>query len=95
MPPEHWTEGICLVADGGSFLIVVDGSPIVMRDGSKEGKLFDGLQTGDHIRVVCGPIMESYPAQTTVEKLEKTGTGSLDDISAQTLEQLREMGWID
>ena len=93
--PETWTEGICLVAKDGPVLIVVDGGPIVMTDSSETGGLFEGLATGDRIRVVCGPIMESYPAQTQIYKLEKIGSGSINDIPEQTLEQLREMGWLD
>ena len=92
--PKDWTEGICLVT-GGTVVLIADGSPIVLHDQSEQGGLLEKLQTGDHIRVQHGPVMESYPAQTQVFALEYQGPGSLEEVPQQTLDQLRGLGWLD
>lgn len=89
-----WTEGICLVTDNGRVLLIAGSEPIALTDRSKEGNLLDGVQTGDRIRVLHDGIAESYPAQTGIYKLEKEGQGSIDDIPADVLNSLRDLGWI-
>ena len=91
---ELWLEGVCLVADSGSVLLIAKDEPIVLHDRSGDG-LLEGIQTGDRIRVLHDGIAESFPAQAGIYKLVKTGEGSIDDISPKTLDLLRQLGWLD
>ena len=91
---ELWLEGVCLVADSGSVLLIAKDDPIVLHDRSGDG-LLEGIQTGDRIRVLHDGLAESFPAQAGIYKLVKTGEGSIDDISPKTLDMLRQLGWID
>lgn len=54
-----------------------------------------GCCDGDKIMVVCNEIRETYPAQTDVRFCWIFERGSLDDIPDSTLENLRELGWIE
>ncbi len=91
---ELWVEGICLVTDNGSVLLVAKDEPIVLNDRSADGQLLTGLQTGDRVRVLHDGIAESFPARASIYRLEKLGQGSLDEISPHLLDTLRDMGWI-
>ena len=91
---ELWVEGICLVTDSGSVLLIAKNEPIALHDRTDSG-LLEGIQTGDRIRVLHDGIAESFPAQAGIYKLEHLGQGSLDEISQQTLDALRQLGWID
>ena len=91
---DLWLEGICLVADNGSVLLIAKDEPIVLHDCSGKD-LLAGIRTGDRIRVLHDGIAESFPAQAGIYKLVHLGQGSLDEISQQTLDTLRQLGWID
>ena len=91
---DMWAEGVCLVADNGSVLLIAKDEPIVLHDRSGNG-LLEGIQTGDRVRVLHDGIAESFPAQAGIYKLVKTGEGSIDDIFPQTLDLLRQLGWLD
>ena len=82
-----------LVADNGSVLLIAQGSPIVLSTQGSAGML-DGLSTGDEILVVHDGIQESYPAQTGAYFVLRLGGGTVDDLPAQVLDSLRELGWI-
>ena len=90
-----YLEGCVLIADNGSYLIVLDDhSPIKMSDRSKDGGAFLDLQTGDRIRVLHDGIRESYPGQTGVYRVRLLERGSIDDIPSDVLEALRQLGWL-
>ena len=91
---DLWLEGICLVAENGSIVLISKNEPIVLHDRT-DGGLLEGIQTGDRIRVLHDGIAESFPAQAGIYKLVKTGEGSIDDISPKTLDLLRQLGWLD
>ncbi len=89
-----YIEGRVLIADNGAYLIILDDhSPIRMTDASMSGGLFEELQTGDRIRVVCGSIQESYPGRVSVYYLRCTEKGTIDDIFPDVIHTLTELGW--
>lgn len=76
------------------YIITDDNSPIEMDNQSEDKELFDGLYNGDRIKIKCGLIRETYPGSTDVYACEFIETGSIDDISSDVLESLREFGRI-
>ena len=86
-----FSTGRCLIADNGSVLLIVGSSPMVLsgRDG-----LFEGLSTGDEIRVLHDGVRESYPAQTAAYYVTKVASGTIEDIPADVIANLASMGWI-
>jgi len=92
---ELWVEGICLVRENGRVLLIAKDEPIALTDRSKEGHLLKDLQTGDRIRVLHNGIAESFPAQANVYRVERMGQGSLDEVSPQVLDSLRQLGWLE
>lgn len=84
--------GRCLLATNGKYLIINEnGNPIVM--GNEREDLFDDLQSGDKILMVCGVTLTSYPGETAVTKCWLIGAGSITDIPNAALSELRSMGW--
>ncbi len=89
-------EGRVLIADNGSYLIVLDDhSPIKMFDCSKNGGLFLDLKTGDRIRILHDGVRESYPGQTGVYSIRLLDRGDMEDIPEDVLNALRQLGWMD
>ena len=84
------SEGYYIETLQGS-MVLLNGSPVSV---SGKDTLFDGLTTGDRVKLVHGPIAESYPGQTRGYFCAKQEDGSEADIPAQVLDSLREMGWI-
>ena len=86
--------GRCLVTTDGTYMIVdKNGSPIVMDNQSDNESLFDGLNSGDKIIVICDMIKTSYPGNTGVTKCQLIKKGSLEDVPEATLSELRDMGY--
>lgn len=86
--------GIYLKSNNEIHLIISeDNCPTVM--GNKTGKenIFDYLKSGDKIKITCGPIAESYPAQTQIYSCKLIERGSVNDIPKDVLEKLQEMNW--
>ncbi len=87
-----YSEGRYLRSDCGLHMIVVDGSPIVMTD-RNEKELFEGLSTGDLIRIRHGLIMETFPGRADVYACKRLQKGTIEDISPELLETLASMGY--
>ena len=87
-------SGYVIAADNGSFLIVLDDSPVVMSNRTKDDNLFVGLQTGNEILILRDGIAESYPAQTGVYFCMNISAGSPDKIPQHIIDSLTELGWI-
>lgn len=86
--------GRCLVTTDGIYMIVdKNGNPIVMNNQSGNESLFDGLNSGDKIRITCDMIQTSYPGKTGVTKCKLIAKGSLDAVPENTLAELYELGW--
>lgn len=86
--------GRCLVTRNGDYLILLGNEPICMSDLSKNKDLFSGLKTGDEIRILHGPIQETYPGRTGVYFCKRITEGSIANIPEKVIESLCTMGWI-
>ena len=61
-----FSTGRCMVTTNGSIMILLDNSPIKMSNCSNNEDLFEGLKTGDLIKILHDGIEESYPGGTGV-----------------------------
>lgn len=89
-----FSTGRCIVTSNGSYLILLDGSPVNMSNRSGSEDLFADLQTGDKILILHGGIQETYPGGTGVYFCRKQSSGSITDIPIDIIESLSPMGWI-
>lgn len=87
------STGRCLVVDEDTVMLVKDNSPIVMHPRSA-GRIPADLSTGDEILVIHDGIQESFPAGTGVYAVVRLESGSMEDIPAGVIEQLKELGWL-
>ena len=87
------SRGRCLVSSNGSYLVIVDKSPIVMSNLSGREDFFEGLETGDEIWIIHDGVNESYPGGTGVYFCKRLSEGSVEDIDRDVLERLTELGW--
>ena len=85
--------GRYLAADNGSHLVVMGDSPIVMA--SENEAQFQGLSDGDLILIFNDGIETSFPGRTGVYACWRLAPGNAADIPSETLEELRQMGWLD
>ena len=87
-------EGWYLQAENGShFVVTGDGEPFKVSDQTKSGDLFEGLTSGDRVRVTHGGIAESDPPQTGVYSCKLLEEGAPENIPAKTLAALAELGY--
>ncbi len=89
-----FSTGRCIVTSNGSYMILLDDSPVTMRNCSKNEDLFEGLKTGDEIRILHDGIQETYPGGTGVYSCKLVSEGSIDDIPEDMIASLSPMGWI-
>lgn len=80
-------------ADGTALIVTDDGSPVALSDQSEDGGLFDGLNTGDHIRITCDGVRETDPGQTGAYTCRRLEEGALADIPADALTALEALGY--
>ena len=58
-------EGWYLRAENGAhFVVTDDGEPFRISDHTKNGDLFDGLTSGERVRITHDDIAETDPCQT-------------------------------
>ena len=88
------STGPCIAADNGSYMIIMDNSPVVLRPRFDGDNPFADLTTGDEILILHDGIQETYPGGTGLYYLRKLSDGEPDEVSGQVMEQLREMGWV-
>lgn len=86
-------NGWFLRSDSGIPMIISEQSGAITL-GSADDSRFEGYSDGDEITVICGMILETYPAQTDVYFCFRTSKGSFSDIPENELETLRELDWI-
>lgn len=89
------SEGQVLITDKGSYLIIMDNSPIEMSNQSKNQEIFEGLTNGDKILIVHDGIQESYPGGTGVYFCKKLSDGEYKDLPENVLSSLTDLGWIN
>lgn len=89
------SEGQVLITDKGSYMIIIDNSPIVMSNQSKNEEIFKGLTNGDKILIVHDGIQESYPGGTGVYFCKKLYDSEYKDLPEQIIVSLIKLGYID
>lgn len=88
-------KGYVIAADNGSFLIVLEDSPVVMSNRSHDEDLFQGLHTGNQILILHDGIAESYPGKTGVYFCMNVSPGNPNKIPSHIIEELTELGWLN
>ncbi len=89
------STGRFLIADNGSYMLVVDNSPIVMSDRTENKDLFKNCTNGDKVLVFHNGIAESYPAQSGVYFSIKLKDGYETDIPTEVIDSLTALGWLE
>lgn len=89
-----FSTGRCIVTSNGSYMVLLDNSPIQMANCSNNEELFADLKTGDLIKILHDGIQETYPGGTGVYYCQKLEAGSIEDIPNDIIESLSPMGWI-
>ncbi len=89
-----FSTGVCIAANNGEYLMVIDNSPVSMHRVSGKDRGFPELDTGDKIFVIHDGIAESYPGQTGIYFILKLSDGDIRDVPAGIIASLRELGWI-
>lgn len=86
--------GYSLRCDNGSYMIIEEnGSPIRYSFDKALGTDTESLEQGDRILIISDLINESYPGSTRAYFIFKLSDGDVEDIPAETLSQLSELGW--
>lgn len=94
-----WFEGRYLCDKGGDMVLVehngyIEPTSVAAYDfKSFTGFDFAEFESGDRIKILVDGIRETYPAQATVYAMELIEKGSYDDLDADVMDRLREMGW--
>lgn len=87
-------RGRALISKNGDFIFIDErNSPIVM--GKADEIKFSGITDGDCVMCLYGMVEESYPGRAGTNFCIKLSDGSIEDINADTLNQLYELGWTD
>lgn len=88
--------GRCLVAEVGDkgkreYLFIEGTNPTVMRENPER---YEHLQTGDKLLVVMlGAQTASYPNYGGVRYIMRIGSGTIEDISQEVLNEMANLGW--
>lgn len=96
-----WFEGRYLRDKGGDMVLVehngyIEPTSVAAYDFvSFTGFDFAEFESGDRIKILVDGIRETYPAQATVYATELMEKGSYDDLDADIMDSLREMGWVE
>lgn len=103
---DYMAEGFTNLAryvetkSGTTLFVFETKGPIVAYPDDTENKeiienVMNDLTNGDLVAIKCDRIKETYPGQTDLYDIKKLEDGTIDDIPSDTLEKLREMGWIE
>ena len=88
-----WFEGRYL-RDKGGDMVLVEHNGYIGEDTGENAAFFAEFESGDRIKILVDGIRETYPAQATVYATELMEKGSYDDLDADIIDSLREMGWV-
>lgn len=90
--PEYTMEitGIAAKFDDGTLMVISEKEGPVVLTGSMN---FEGIQTGDHLRVYTGDLMETYPAQAEAVEMMLSSRGTAEDLPQAEMEKLLSMGY--
>ena len=90
-PMEVW---YLRAENGAHFVVTDDGEPFRVSDHTKNGDLFDGLTSGERVRITHDDIAETDPCQTGAYSCELLEERTPEGIPAETLTALEELGYI-
>ena len=88
------STGTYILSDHGASLILIDNSPVSMHSQRENARFFDKLSDGNRVLILHDGIAESYPGQTGVYFALKLSDGSMDDVPAEVISSLQELGWL-
>lgn len=78
--------GRFLKSTSGDGILVIDNyGPVVFTYASGDRSILDTLDNGDAVSMKAGPIMETWPGQTTVYSCELLRKGRRDAVDPDTL----------
>ena len=80
--------------DGSHLVIDSHGSPVILTPPEGQPAMFDHLEDGDRVLIVCGGINTSYPGRSGAYLCLRLGPGSTEDLPTDTLTQLTRLGWL-
>lgn len=80
--------------DGSNMVIDRDGSPIILEAPDSRPLMFEDLEDGDRVLVICGGILTSYPGRSGAYWCVRLGGGSEEDLPEDTITQLTQLGWL-
>ena len=80
--------------DGSHMVIDNNGSPVILEAPDSRPRMFDALEDGDRVLVICGGINTSYPGRSGAYWCLRLGDGSAEDLPPDTIRQLTQLGWL-
>lgn len=86
--------GRYLRTKNNGHMMIVEGEGPVSLSVVYDEQMFDSLKNGDKVAALMGAIEETYPARSTVYRIERLEEGSEADIDPDTLAVLTELGWL-
>ncbi len=93
-PEGNWSEAIYLKLPGRPMVYLEGEGPCQVS--YKDNTVFEGLKTGDVLKVKWTLIQESYPAQMTCTDVVFVRSGGEEEIEKvrDTIDKLADLGWM-
>ncbi|MCD7909749.1 MAG: YobA family protein [Clostridium sp.] len=80
--------------NGGNMVVLDRQGPVSFQSTEQEPRFAD-FNSGDKVQVKIEFIQETYPGQSEALDIRLLEKGSLEDVDADTLTVLTEMGWLE
>lgn len=80
--------------NGGNMVVLEREGPVSFQSTEEEPR-FAQLHSGDKVEIKLEFIQETYPGQSEALDIRLLEEGSLEDVDADTLALLTEMGWLE
>lgn len=96
-----FVRGTILCTKTGGYMLITDPeytegyptqTPILLQP--QKNNSITVFKEGDVVEIMCGPIAESWPMQTTVMGYKVISHGDLSGLDEEVLKQLIDYGWI-
>lgn len=82
------SEGRLYFHTSGSSPLLLDSNGSLMWLYSEDESVFEGLESGDYVKVSHGYVMESYPAQTYASQITVIESGDISSFTDEEWERL-------
>lgn len=79
--------------DSDTEMVLMDNSPVVVKDETPRKNAFKNCSTGDRVLVVASAVAESWPGRTSVHWCVKIDGGDYTNIPEDVLAHLSELGY--